>query len=195
MFAGIVTAVFVLSVPQPAAKAEAESARLVAKGEDFMVHALGGRQPAEKPGRLPFMEGKPSPSSEIILVHTSLDTGKMRVLVRSRSASWRGPPMGIDRHFYSEEGVLEFQVDKERLYVLRYSFTTDVLLRPSGPETAPGTAYALLVFHLESGREILSQQLPRPDKAKDEKPARRHSSSSTTALRSPARDSSSKVRT
>jgi hypothetical protein len=148
--------------PTPKADAETESATLVARGKDFMVHALGGKQPGAKPLEL-YLDTL-VPSNEVILVHTSLATGKMRVLVRSASASWKGPAMAIDRYYYSEAGVQNFRADKERLYVLRYSYFTESHWRPSKAGVSSNTEYTLLVFHLESGREILSRELKRPEK-------------------------------
>jgi hypothetical protein len=89
----------------------------------------------------------------------------MKVLARSASASWKGPAMAIDRYYYSEQGVQEFCADKERLYVLRYSYTNEAHWRPAGPGRPMETSHALLVFQLESGRQILSTELKRPEKA------------------------------
>jgi hypothetical protein len=169
MLACIAVVASIAALDQPAKKADAEmeSAQLVARGKDFMIHALGDPQRVAKAtDELAWKVARSlAASNEVILVHTSLATGKMKVLARSSSGSWKAPAMAIDRYYYSEQGVQEFCVDKERLYVLRYSFTNESHWRPAGPGRPMDTSYALVVFHLESGREIFSTELKRPEKA------------------------------
>ena len=127
----------------------ADSGQLVVKGKDFMIHALGGT-PRDAKENVPVMD-QFSFNDGIILVHTSLPSGKMKVLARGTSKTWRGPPMGVDRFYLAETGVTDFRADKERLYVLQFACTTTGYGRMPGRGERGDSTYSLLVYRVEDG--------------------------------------------
>jgi hypothetical protein len=166
MFTGIATIVLFTAQPIPKAEVELETGQLVVKGKDFLIHAFGK---LKRPGQSDFPATTTSSESGVMLVHTSFATGKMTVLARGGSASWRGPPMGLDRIYYAEAGVLDYRADKERLYVLHYSLKIEGRSGFVMRGDLRNCAFRLLVFRLEDGKQLHALEVKRPEKAPGEK--------------------------
>jgi hypothetical protein len=168
MFAGICTTAMFIAIAHAAMQQTentADAAQLVIKGKDFMIHALGVPQQREKETLLRGPE-EAAFSGGIILVHTETTTDKMKILARGSSGRSKGPPMGIDRYYLTENGVQDFRVDKERLYVLQYSTTYVGLGKAPLPTRGDGgsSEYWLLVFSADKGVLLHKREVTRPDK-------------------------------
>jgi hypothetical protein len=155
------TIVIALAIPigqvakQPADDPK-DAPQVVAKGKDFIVHALRDKRDEIQQGG--FMR---EPNDGFMLLHTTISSGKMVVLARGSRTERKGPPMGRDNDVFHDTKVLDFRVDKERLYILNRVESKTFGL--------PSVTYGLHVFYLESGEQILNATVSRSKDADDKK--------------------------
>jgi hypothetical protein len=130
--------------PAPKDKPDTSTkATLIVKGKDYFIHAIGG--PTIKASNLGV-----SSHGDISIVHTTVATGEMKVLVRGESAMYR-LLMAYERISVSQVSVEDYAADKERLYVLKF-------------DTGPPWTYTLLVFRPADGALVHSLPLKTPEK-------------------------------
>jgi hypothetical protein len=153
----------------PSADDAGNRPKLVVKEKDYFLHAL------------PLTETEPPPRlgarvrttlSGLTLLHTSTATGEMKVLAASTTTL-----IDLQRNSgdaVSQTRIVGVAVDKERLFVLQFSFST---LATEGN----GEKYHLLVFRPADGvlvhsLELKGDGLPakRPAETADKGPLRLH---------------------
>lgn len=118
----------------------------IAKGDGFVVHALGGAVH-------PFLAEHPE--TALHLLHTALPGGRLTVLFRSGTTVSIPVPMGLNRVPYSQTRVVGVAADAERLYVLVWSAKWTVLdLGGAVAKPPESDAYAVRVFWLADGSEV-----------------------------------------
>lgn len=166
MFFNTILALILLIALAPSSFAQASAPKkaqldpnqpvLLVKGKDFLIHAI---HPTSTESVLVTMTS----SEDAMLVHTSLASGEMKVLVRGfTTVTWI--PMGIDRFDYRHSSVVDYTADKERLYVLKAdTHASGRADRRTGgfPSGAP-SSYSLLVLQPESGKLLHTLDLGRP---------------------------------
>jgi hypothetical protein len=155
------------AAPLPATPRDEEAGkpRLIVKGKDYFLHALPPKPNDSllKPGP-PGVPDKQTAPDGIVLLHTSIKTGEMKVLAASHTLSYRGPPTGIDRTFFIRSVVVGVAADEERLFVL-------VLETRSGQIYLPAqTSYHLLVFRPDNGVLVHTLDV-KPEEPPKERPA------------------------
>jgi hypothetical protein len=117
---------------------------LVSKGKQHLVHvlAMGNIQDARRSATLLGEAG-------LIIVHTSLETGEMKVL--ARTGTWALPTRKIS---YGHDRILGISADEERLYVVRWNAEPRMFQPPSSSDPIKGGAYRLDVYWLVDGSLI-----------------------------------------
>lgn len=123
---------------------------VVAKGDGFIVHTLGGAGPA------PALFGR-QPGTALHVLHTALPAGRLTVLFQSGTAVGIPIPMGLNRIPCSQTRVVGVAADAERLYVLVWSAEWQHLGGfGAGGEVKPplSDVYAVRVFWLADGSEV-----------------------------------------
>jgi hypothetical protein len=140
MFGTVCTAVLAL-VPPPdfaflgSSQDGASQPKLLVKEKAYFIHSLLG--------------------NSLALLHTSTETGEMKVLAAGRTTGTRSPPMGIDRLYYRQRRIVGVATDKERLYALEWEGTATVLLQGMvGKPLYRTVQYRLLVFSPDKGVQI-----------------------------------------
>lgn len=124
---------------------------VLAKGDGFVVHAVGGDAVEPKLfGPLPALP--PSPPQ---ILHTAVPSGRLTVLFRSGTIVGVAIPMGIDRTPYRQTRVVGVAADDARLYVLVWSASWQVVgVRPAEVRPPDSDDYAVRVYWLADGSEV-----------------------------------------
>ena len=148
---GLLATVVLPGTTRPSADSDRGQPALVAKGDGFVIHALGGASGA-------FALFSPQPPTAPHLLHTALPSGQLKVLFRSGTTVGLPVPMGINRIPYSQTRVVGVAADAERLYVLVWSAEWQVMDVGGGPtepvKTPASDTYAVRVFWLADGKDL-----------------------------------------
>ena len=134
-------------------------AKLVAKGDGYLVHVLPQRSAPPFDFGMPKRFGLLNPNTT--LVHTSTETGKMRCLFISGHESARSLPMGIDRIHHVSWRLAGTSASGDHLFVLTWHAKATVLLT-GGPQRAPKFntgQWDVSVFRLRDGNKVTSIKL------------------------------------
>ena len=126
--------------------------QVVARGKDYIIHAL--RDQRDNIQRGDFIL-RPAYGDGYMLLHTTLSSGKMTVLAKGAFSEFKGPPMGLDRHWIYQRQIVDFRADKDRLYFLQSVYE-------SGVGRSTGTLWTLHVIQLENGKSILEAHVVPP---------------------------------
>jgi hypothetical protein len=122
---------------------------LIARGKDYLIHAL----PSPRPTGGLFW-GQPDPGSGLAVLHTDTSTGHMKRLTTGGQWSFI-IPMGIDRidhHCVRIAGIL---ANRQRLYVLTWHAKAISRERTDTRPVAFDTGtYRLLVFRASDGKQL-----------------------------------------
>jgi len=152
-------------LPPPRGDADPNKPVLIAKGKDFFIHAL----PADRglfPRRVKVEPRFPEMVEEgvrgLVVVHTSLATGDMKILTAGGQSTWRGPPMGIDRIYHNVTRVVGIAADSERLYVLLWDDLSEWVVGERGKR-----GYRLQIFRVSNGALLHTLALKEGDFPKD----------------------------
>jgi hypothetical protein len=159
---GVVTPLIAVScivLPHPVLADDAAKpveAKLVAKGDGYLVHVLPGRPAPVFPFGLPKRFGVLNQNAAVI--HTSTKTGKMQCLFASGHSSALGPPMGIDRIYHVKWRLLGTSVSDDHLFLLTWHADAAVMRtgRPLPPPRFGKGQYSLSVFNASDGNKLTS---------------------------------------
>jgi hypothetical protein len=129
-------------------------AKLVAKGDDYLVHVLPRQQPEGIPWGLRKQFGVPIHNAAV--THTSLATGEMQYLFISGIHTAHGAPMGLITTYQMEWRLLGMAVHNNRLLLL--TWRSGVLSSTDGFDggiTGKGQ-YDLTMFDVRDGAKLSS---------------------------------------
>ena len=137
-------------------------ARLVAKGEGYLVHVLPRQyaSPTPPPIRFGLKKHFGVPIHNAALTHTSTKTGKMQYLFVSGRHTASGIPMGITVMHHLEWRLLGVSVSSNRIYLATWrSVKMTTGGTPVIPKNGKGT-YEVSVFNASDGTKLASHSLP-----------------------------------
>ena len=134
-------------------------AKLIAKGDGYLVHVMPGRPALAFAGGLPKRFGVLNQSTAVI--HTSTKTGKMQCLFASGDSSAAGPPMGITRIYHVKWRLLGTSVSDDHLFLLTWHANAAVMVtgHPLPPPRFGKGQYDLSVFDASNGNKMSSVKL------------------------------------
>lgn len=159
-FALLLAACFTL-VSRPAFAddvAKPVEAKLVGKGEGYLVHVMPGRPAPVFAFGLPKRFGVLNQSTAVI--HTSIKTGKMQCLFASGDSSAPGLPMGIDRIYLAKWRLLGASVSDDHLFLLTWHANAALMVgnQLPPPRFSKGQ-YDVSVFNASNGDKLSSIKL------------------------------------
>jgi hypothetical protein len=154
MFAAVLTALMTAPVQLPAAPPREDPAapKLIGRGKDYFLHAL---PPPWPPGQRVLARLRDQTNPGLLLLHTSIATGEMKVLAAGGDTVSNFAQKNVPDTYRSR--IMGVAADKERLYVLRWH---------SGPSER---AVHLHVFRPGTGEEVHALKLE-GDAVPDEAP-------------------------
>lgn len=138
---------------------EAVKAKLIAKGDGYLVHVLPTQLMAGFGFGLPERCGVLN--SNGIVMHTTIKTGQMKCLFISGHESARGLPMGIDRMHHATSRLLGIIASNDRIYLLTWQARSVVMItgrEVQRPSFGQGR-YNLSVFDAGNGNKLASTKI------------------------------------
>jgi len=138
-------------IPGPAGPSDSTRPKLLVKDKDYFLHALPSAGPGPFSRAVPLASYlEPSTTRGLVLLHTSIGTGEMKVLAAGGTtvdisrAQWRNNA----RPDVYRTRIAGVAADKERIYVVRWD---------ESPDKDPATR--LLVFRAATGEQVHSLEL------------------------------------
>ena len=134
--------------PLPAKQeADPDRPKLIAKDKGYFIHALpsGGEALPKMGHRIPF--GQSSTARGLVLLHTSVATGEMKILTSGGTSAVNFVVRNSDGTEYYLARIAGVAVDKDRLFVLRWD------------QSPRKTSAQLLVFRPDTGELVHSLEL------------------------------------
>jgi hypothetical protein len=138
---------------------DATKPKLLVKGKEYLVHALPPKPDGDplKALALAMAFDKQTVVDGLVVLHTALGTGEMKILAAGQTVMYQAPPMGLDRSYSIRSVVAGVAGDEERLFILQAETRTGQLY------FTPGTTYRLLVFRPDTGARIHMLELKEGD--------------------------------
>ena len=134
-------------------------AKLIAKGDGYLVHVLPGRAAPAFAFGLPKRFGVLNQSTAVI--HTSIKTGKMQCLFASGRDSARSLPMGIGLIYHVRWRLSGASVSGDHLFLLTWHENATVMLtgHPLPPPRFGKGQFDITVFNVSDGTKLTSIKL------------------------------------